>query len=141
MIFHAQRRLRSHQRAAKSKDELGRNARRDRSYLHDPAWRLLFTPQYPLRSDNPRPWIHRAIQHIDTNNMRAFWVRVFVPHPNNDVRPWVTATEINIALYSEDNGLLVVVDLVEEMHCREQKLGERGRSISKEKSRSRRTLV
>lgn len=57
--------------------------------------------------------------------MRAFWVRVFVPHPNNDVRPWVTATEFNIALYSEENGLLVVVDLVEEMHGREQKLGER----------------
>ncbi len=47
----------------------------------------------------------------------------------------------DLALYSEDNGLLVVVDLVEEMHGREQKLGERGRSISKEKSRSRRTLV
>jgi hypothetical protein len=54
----------------------------------------LLAAQYPLSSDDTRLGIHRAIQYVHTDNMRAFRIGVFVPHPNHHMRPWVAKEDM-----------------------------------------------
>lgn len=59
--------------------------------LVDHGWCLLFAAKYALRTDDTRLWVDRAVDDIDSEDVRAMLVWVFMPHADNDVCPWVAA--------------------------------------------------
>jgi len=59
------------------------------TYLDDPRGCFLFAAEDTFRADYSCCWINRAVENIDGNDMSAVWVGIFVPHSNDDVRPWM----------------------------------------------------
>lgn len=59
------------------------------TYLHDPYRCLLLAPQNPFSSYNPSIWVDTTVKNIYADDMGALWIRVFSPHPNDNVRPGV----------------------------------------------------
>ena len=59
------------------------------THLYDPCRCFLLTPHYPLCADDARRWVDCPVECIDADDVCAFRVGVFVPHPNNHMRPWV----------------------------------------------------
>ena len=59
------------------------------TYLYDPCRCLLLTPHYPLCADDARRWVDCPVERIDADDVCAFRVGVFMPHPDNHMRPWV----------------------------------------------------
>ena len=57
------------------------------THLDDPHWCLLLTSDYPLCPDDPSLRVDRTVDRIDCQDMRTVRVRVFVPHPDDDVCP------------------------------------------------------
>jgi hypothetical protein len=48
------------------------------------------TPKHPLCANDASRWIYRAVDDIHGHNMGTMGIGVFVPHPNDDMRPRVT---------------------------------------------------
>ena len=61
------------------------------AHLDYPCWCLLLAPQYPLRPDDTRLRVDGAVHDVDAEYMAAVWVRVLVPHADDDVGPWMAA--------------------------------------------------
>ena len=61
------------------------------THLDDPFWCLLLAPEYSLCSYNAGFRVYRAVQNVYTEDMRAFWIGVFVPHADDDMGPWVSS--------------------------------------------------
>lgn len=67
------------------------------THFVNPCRIVLFATNHPLRSDYSSRWVDRALQYVNTDNMGAFCIGVFVPHSYNDMRPWVTISHIAIS--------------------------------------------
>lgn len=61
------------------------------AHLHYPCGRFLLAPQYPFCPNNTGAWVNGAVHDVDGDYVGAVLIGVFVPHPDDDVRPWVTA--------------------------------------------------
>ncbi len=58
-----------------------------KTHLSDPRWCLLFTPQNPFCAYDSSLRVYRAVEHVDCEDMGAVWIWVFMPHPNDHMRP------------------------------------------------------
>ena len=56
-------------------------------YLDNPSWCSLFATKDPFGTDDTSSWINRTVYDIDSHNMRAVWVGILVPHPNDNMCP------------------------------------------------------
>lgn len=73
------------------------------AHLHYPYRCLLLAPQYPLRANNTSVWVNGAVHDVDGYNMGAVLIGIFVPHPDDDVRPWMTA-QVEEQAQADDEG-------------------------------------
>ena len=82
------------------------------THLYDPCRCLLLTPHYPLCADDARRWVDCPVERVDTDDVCAFRVRVFVPHPDNHMRPWVARQRHK----SQPAGILCVKETYSYLH-------------------------
>jgi hypothetical protein len=59
------------------------------THLDDPRRSPLLATKHPLRPDETRNGINRAVDNIYGHDMGAVGIGVFVPHPDDDMRPRV----------------------------------------------------
>jgi hypothetical protein len=86
-------------------------------HLDYPSRRFLFAAQYAFRSNDASSWIYGAVKDIYADDVRAFWIGVFVPHSNDHMRPRMTVAQRLAEFCAEvQEDSLVVECLRKEMH-------------------------
>jgi hypothetical protein len=64
--------------------------RQRETYLDDPGRGSLLAAKHPLCADNATGWIYCTVDDIHGNDMGTMGIGVFMPHPDDDMRPRVT---------------------------------------------------
>ena len=77
-----------HTRFGKARDDV---KRWPQTHLDDPPRSPLLATKHPLRPDETGNGINRTVDNIHGHDMGAVGIGVFVPHPDDDMRPRVAA--------------------------------------------------